>query len=83
MHSFWHTPTFIYLLDLFGSRSLKLKTIAVHSSSSWAMAAASSFDPALYKCCRCDKAMVNLVPMVLWDYKPYARGFDQIGENSW
>ena len=25
--------------------------------------------------------MVNLVPMVLWDYKPYARGFDQIVMN--
>lgn len=38
------------------------------------MAAASSFDPALCKCCRCDSAMEHQVPMVLWDYKPFARG---------
>eukprot|EP00435_Cladocopium_sp_Y103_P023365 s3260_g5.t1 len=37
-------------------------------------AAASSFDPALYKCCRCDRAMEHDVSMVLWDNKPYARG---------
>ena len=41
------------------------------------MAAASSFDPPLCKCCRCDSAMEYQVPMVLWDYKPLARGFDQ------
>eukprot|EP00435_Cladocopium_sp_Y103_P026922 s3260_g6.t1 len=50
-------------------------------------AAASSFDPARYKCCRCDRAMEDQVPMVLWDYKPYVRGdwswIEARGPNGW